>query len=73
MDRWMENRDRDGRRTRNGAGIASFLAAAGATVAVLDLDGAEAERTAASLTVPGIGIAYDVAEDAAAAAGSRRS
>ncbi len=52
-----------------GAGIASCLAAAGATVAVLDLDGAEAERTAASLTVPGIGMACDVAEDAAAAAG----
>ena len=52
-----------------GAGIAGCLAAAGATVAVLDLDGAEAERTAASLTVPGIGMACDVAEDAAAAAG----
>jgi NAD(P)-dependent dehydrogenase (short-subunit alcohol dehydrogenase family) len=52
-----------------GAGIAKCLADAGATVAVLDLDGAEAETTAAGLATAGFGMACDVAEDAAASAG----
>lgn len=47
-----------------GAGIARVLAAQGARVAVLDLDGAEAEKTAAGLAVPGLGVACDVAVDA---------
>ena len=43
------------------AGIARVMAAQGAKVALLDLDGAEAERTAAALSVPGIALACDVA------------
>jgi NAD(P)-dependent dehydrogenase (short-subunit alcohol dehydrogenase family) len=35
-----------------GAGIARVLASQGARVAILDLDGAEAEKTAAALPVP---------------------
>ena len=53
-----------------GAGIAKCLAEAGARVAVLDLDGPEAEKTAASLPTASIGMACDVAEEAAAAAES---
>ena len=52
-----------------GAGIARCLAEAGARVAVLDLDGPEAEKTAAALPTAGMGMACDVAEEAAAAAG----
>jgi NAD(P)-dependent dehydrogenase (short-subunit alcohol dehydrogenase family) len=48
-----------------GAGIARALAAQGARVAILDLDGAEAEKTAASLPTPGMGMACDVADEAA--------
>lgn len=55
-----------------GAGIARCLADAGARVAVLDLDGPEAEKTAAALPTAGMGIACDVAEEAAAAAGVLR-
>jgi NAD(P)-dependent dehydrogenase (short-subunit alcohol dehydrogenase family) len=51
-----------------GAGIARCLATEGATVAILDLDGPEAERTAASLGNGAIGLAADVAEEAAAKA-----
>lgn len=47
-----------------GAGIARVMAAQGARVALLDLDGAEAERTAARLSVPGIAFACDVAVEA---------
>jgi NAD(P)-dependent dehydrogenase (short-subunit alcohol dehydrogenase family) len=52
-----------------GAGIARVLAAQGARVAVLDLDGAEAEKTVAGLPVPGMALACDVAVEADAAAG----
>ena len=47
-----------------GAGIARVLAAQGARVAVLDLDGREAEKTAAALAVPGLAVACDVAVEA---------
>ena len=47
-----------------GAGIARALAAQGARVAVLDLDGAEAEKTAAALSAPGMALACDVAVEA---------
>ena len=47
-----------------GAGIARVLAAQGARVAVLDLDGREAEKTAAALAVPGMAVACDVAVEA---------
>jgi NAD(P)-dependent dehydrogenase (short-subunit alcohol dehydrogenase family) len=47
-----------------GAGIARVLASHGARVAVLDLDGAEAEKTAAALASPGIAVACDVAVEA---------
>jgi len=47
-----------------GAGIARVLAAQGARVAVLDLDGREAEKTAAALAVPGMAIVCDVAVEA---------
>ena len=50
-----------------GAGIARVLAAQGARVAILDLDGAEAEKTAAALPAPGIAVVCDVADEAAAA------
>ena len=46
-----------------GAGIARVLASQGARVAVLDLDGAEAEKTAAALPVPGIALTCDVAAE----------
>jgi NAD(P)-dependent dehydrogenase (short-subunit alcohol dehydrogenase family) len=47
-----------------GAGIARVLASHGARVAVLDLDGAEAEKTAAALASPGMAVACDVAVEA---------
>jgi NAD(P)-dependent dehydrogenase (short-subunit alcohol dehydrogenase family) len=47
-----------------GAGIARVLASQGARVAVLDLDGAEAEKTAAALPAPGMALACDVAVEA---------
>jgi len=47
-----------------GAGIARVLASQGARVAVLDLDGPEAEKTAASLPTPGMAAACDVAVEA---------
>jgi NAD(P)-dependent dehydrogenase (short-subunit alcohol dehydrogenase family) len=47
-----------------GAGIARCLAEAGARVAILDLDGDEAAKTAASLPLPSIGLACDVALEA---------
>src|SRR5687767_2533095 len=51
-----------------GAGIARVLAAQGARVAVLDLDRVEAEKTAASLPVPGMAVACDVAVESDTAA-----
>lgn len=52
-----------------GAGIACVMAGQGARVAIVDLDGAAAEETAAALAVPGMGMACDVAvaEDIAGA------
>jgi NAD(P)-dependent dehydrogenase (short-subunit alcohol dehydrogenase family) len=50
-----------------GAGIARVLASQGARVAILDLDLAEAEKTAASLAVPGIAVACDAADEHEAA------
>ncbi len=44
-----------------GAGIARVMAGQGALVAVFDLDGAEAQKTAAALAIPGTGLACDVA------------
>lgn len=55
-----------------GAGIARCLAAEGAKVGIVDIDGAEAEKTAASLGVAAVGIAADASEvDAIAAATAR--
>jgi len=50
-----------------GAGIARVLASQGARVAILDLDLAEAEKTAASLAMPGIAVACDAAGEHEAA------
>jgi NAD(P)-dependent dehydrogenase (short-subunit alcohol dehydrogenase family) len=50
-----------------GAGIARCLAAEGARLALVDVDGAEAEKTAASLGVEAIAVATDVATEASAA------
>jgi len=47
-----------------GAGIARVLASQGARVAVLDLDGAEAEKTALALPTPGLAVGCDVAVEA---------
>ena len=47
-----------------GAGIARVMASQGARVAVLDLDGAEAEKMVAGLPVPGMALACDVAVEA---------
>lgn len=55
-----------------GAGIGRVFAREGATVALIDLDGDEAERTAAALGVPGIGFACDVAEEMQVEAGIAR-
>ncbi|MBM4335063.1 MAG: SDR family oxidoreductase [Deltaproteobacteria bacterium] len=55
-----------------GAGIARCLAAEGAKVGIVDIDGAEAEKTAASLGVAAVGVAADASEvDAIAAATAR--
>jgi NAD(P)-dependent dehydrogenase (short-subunit alcohol dehydrogenase family) len=47
-----------------GAGIARVMASQGARVAILDLDGLEAEKTVAALPVPGLALACDVAAEA---------
>jgi NAD(P)-dependent dehydrogenase (short-subunit alcohol dehydrogenase family) len=47
-----------------GAGIARVMASQGARVAVLDLDGLEAERTVTALPVPDLALACDVAAEA---------
>jgi NAD(P)-dependent dehydrogenase (short-subunit alcohol dehydrogenase family) len=47
-----------------GAGIARVMAAQGARVAVLDLDGDQAEKTAAGLPGQSLGLACDVAQEA---------
>ncbi|HEY7294842.1 MAG TPA: SDR family NAD(P)-dependent oxidoreductase, partial [Dehalococcoidia bacterium] len=46
-----------------GAGIAQVMAAQGARVAILDLDGAQAEKSAAALAIPALGFACDVAQE----------
>src|SRR5256884_4380169 len=51
-----------------GAGIARVLAAHGARVAVLDLDGVEAEKTVAGLPVAGMALVCDAASEAQTAA-----
>ena len=48
-----------------GAGIARVMASQGARVAILDLDGVEAEKTAASLPTPGMALVCDVAVESA--------
>jgi NAD(P)-dependent dehydrogenase (short-subunit alcohol dehydrogenase family) len=50
-----------------GAGIARCLAAEGASVGIVDIDGAEAERTAASLGRRAIGLAADASDEKAIA------
>ncbi len=50
-----------------GAGIAKCLADDGASVALLDIDGEEAERTAAALGKGHLGLAADVSDESAAA------
>ncbi|HEY7869404.1 MAG TPA: SDR family NAD(P)-dependent oxidoreductase [Methylomirabilota bacterium] len=44
-----------------GAAIARVMAGRGARLALLDIDGAEAERTAAGLPTPGLAVACDLA------------
>jgi NAD(P)-dependent dehydrogenase (short-subunit alcohol dehydrogenase family) len=51
-----------------GAGIARVMAGQGARVALLDLDGTEAEKTAAGLPTPGMALACDVGVEADVAA-----
>lgn len=51
-----------------GEGIARVLAEAGATVAIFDLDGEQAAKTAATLPNACIGMACDVADEAAVTA-----
>ena len=48
-----------------GAGIARVLASQGARVAIFDLDGVEAEKTAAGLAVPGMAVVCDVTDEPA--------
>jgi NAD(P)-dependent dehydrogenase (short-subunit alcohol dehydrogenase family) len=55
-----------------GAGIARCLAAEGARLALVDLDGADAEATAASLGVEAIGLAADVSQEKEIAAATDR-
>ena len=54
-----------------GAGIARVMAGQGARVAVLDLDLAEGEKTAAGLATPGIALACDAAVESDAATAVR--
>ena len=54
-----------------GAGIAQILAAQGASAAILDLDGAEAEKTAGGLETTGMALACDVADEASTLAAVR--
>jgi NAD(P)-dependent dehydrogenase (short-subunit alcohol dehydrogenase family) len=54
-----------------GAGIARCLAAEGAQVAIVDLDGDGARATAAALGVPALGLASDCADEGAMAGAMR--
>jgi NAD(P)-dependent dehydrogenase (short-subunit alcohol dehydrogenase family) len=56
-----------------GAGIASCLIAEGASVAVVDLDGPEAEKLAGSLGGPALGLAADVSQDSEIGAAVERA
>ena len=51
-----------------GVGIARAMASQGGRVALLDLDGAEAEKTAAGLSTPGIAFVCDAAVETDVAA-----
>lgn len=55
-----------------GLGIARCLAAEGAKVAIIDLDGAEAQKAAAELHRDGIGLAADASRDADMAAATAK-
>jgi NAD(P)-dependent dehydrogenase (short-subunit alcohol dehydrogenase family) len=55
-----------------GAGIARCLAAEGARTALVDIDGPEAEATAATLGVEAIGLGADVSDEAQARAAVER-
>ena len=55
-----------------GAGIARCLADAGARVGIVDIDGVEAEKTAASLGVHALGLAADASDENAIAEATAR-
>jgi NAD(P)-dependent dehydrogenase (short-subunit alcohol dehydrogenase family) len=55
-----------------GAGIARCLAAEGASVGIVDLDGPEAEATAKGLGVPALGFAADASEEGSMASAAER-
>ncbi|MCK9284642.1 MAG: SDR family oxidoreductase [Rhodocyclaceae bacterium] len=55
-----------------GAGIAKCLAAEGASVAILDLDGACAEDTAKALGTPALGLAADASDENAMIAAAQK-
>ena len=55
-----------------GAGIARRLAAEGARVALIDVDGPDVEATAATLGVEAIGLAADVSQEGQASAATER-
>jgi len=55
-----------------GAGIARCLAAEGARLALIDLDGTEAEATAATLATEAIGVGADVSQEAQAREAAER-
>jgi NAD(P)-dependent dehydrogenase (short-subunit alcohol dehydrogenase family) len=55
-----------------GAGIARCLAAEGAAVGIVDIDGAEAEKTAATLGPRALGVAADASDEKAIAEATER-
>jgi len=55
-----------------GAGIARCLAAEGARVGIVDIDGAEAEKTAAELGTRALGVAADCSDEKAIAEATER-
>jgi NAD(P)-dependent dehydrogenase (short-subunit alcohol dehydrogenase family) len=55
-----------------GAGIARCLAAEGAAVGIVDIDGAEAEKTAAGLGARALGVAADASDERAIAEATAR-
>jgi NAD(P)-dependent dehydrogenase (short-subunit alcohol dehydrogenase family) len=55
-----------------GAGIARCLAAEGAAVGIVDIDGAEAEKTAATLRARALGVAADCSDEKAIAEATLR-